>query len=69
MLLNQFSSALDALAALSAIFSEKGRPLNADEDALAAEIAKKFSACAEWLSAQPESERPLAGPFFHYLCQ
>lgn len=54
MLLNQFSSALDALAALSAIFSEKRRPLNADEDALAAEIAKKFSACAEWLSAQPE---------------
>jgi hypothetical protein len=54
MALHQFTSALNALAALSAIFSEKGRPLNPDEDAHAVEIVKKFSAYVEWLSTQPE---------------
>lgn len=54
MVLNQFSSALDALATLSAIFSEKGRPLNTDEDALATEMAEKFSTYAERLSTQLE---------------
>lgn len=54
IVLNQFSSALDALTALSAILSEKGRPLNTEENAHVVEMVKKFNACAEWLSAQPE---------------